>query len=161
MKVSARSIGARAEKFIDFICIGLMSVAFGITFAHIIGRYILRAPIFYSEELARYCFIWACMLGASIVHRDDEHTAVTYFVGLLPQKAGKILYIMRSVVILLLLIGLVYQGARLSYVRRGLRLAALRWSWTWLYSALPAGALLMIFSTIKHIRTKVRELRTE
>ena len=159
MNTKISRFGAGVERVIDYVCIALMSVAFGITFAHIIGRYVLRAPIFFSEELARYCFIWASLLGASIVHRNDEHTSVTYFVGLLPPKVGKILYIARSVIILLLLVGLFYQGVRLSYVRRGLRLAALRWSWTWLYSSLPAGALLMIFSTVKHIRTKVRELR--
>ena len=155
----AQGFEHKIERIVDHICVGMMLIAFGITFAHIIGRYVLRAPIFYSEELARFCFIWASLLGASIVHRMDEHTSVTYFVGLLPPKARHALAIARSVVILALLGGLIYQGFRLSWIRRGLRLSALNWSWIWFYSALPVGSVLMVFTTIRHIRARVREFR--
>jgi len=148
------------ERAVNGLCIGLMCVAFGITFFHVIGRYILRAPIFYSEELARFCFIWTTFLGASIVHRNDEHTAVTYFEGKLPFKARTVFYIIRSVIILLLLIGLAYYGILQSIARGELRMPATGISWTYVYSSLAVGSVLMTFSTVKHIRNAVNSLRT-
>ncbi len=146
------------EKGTDFICFGLMSVAFLITFAHIIGRYLLKAPIFFSEELARYCFVWSCMLGASIVSRKDEHTNVTYFVSLLPKKIQGWLYVFRGAVITALLIALIYYGVLLSVKMRTVETAAMSLSWGLIYISMPIGSVLVILSTVRHVVAKIREL---
>ena len=138
----------------DWVCVGLMSVAFIITFFHIIGRYLLKAPIFYSEELARYCFVWACMLGAAIVNRKNEHTSVTYFVELLPEKMQSILFILREVLIIALLAALIYYGVRLSYTMRTVKTAAMSLSWGVVYMSLPVGSFLVILSTLELILEK-------
>jgi len=144
----------------DTLCFVFMSVGFVITFFHIIGRYILKAPIFYSEELARYCFIWACMLGAAVVNRNDEHTSVTYFTTFLPKRAQIHLYLVRQVAILLLLATLIYYGVALSIRMRTVHTAAMDLSWAFIYMALPVGSLLLILTTLRLIAAKVRELET-
>lgn len=144
----------------DVLCLVFMSVGFVITFFHIIGRYILKMPIFYSEELARYCFIWACMLGASVVNRKDEHTNVNYFTTLLPQRAQALLYIGRQLAILLLLVVLIYYGILLSIKMNTVQTAAMEISWSYIYMALPAGSALLIITTLRLIAAKARELRT-
>jgi TRAP-type C4-dicarboxylate transport system permease small subunit len=99
------------------------------------------------------------MLGASIVNRKDEHTNVTYFVNKLPKSLNAFLYIIREVFILILLIILIYYGILLSYTMRTVKTAALDWSWAFLYTSLPAGCLLMIFSTVQLIAKKLEELK--
>jgi len=148
------------DRATDVFCLVFMSVGFVITFFHIIGRYILKAPIFYSEELARYCFIWACMLGASVVNRNDEHTNVNYFIGLLPKRAQGWLYIGRQVTILILLTVLIYYGIVLSIKMNTVETAAMEISWSYIYMALPVGSLLLIVTTLRLIASKARELRT-
>jgi TRAP-type transport system small permease protein len=148
------------ERTVDAACFVFMSIGFVITFFHIIGRYILRAPIFFSEELARYCFIWACMLGASVVNRRDEHTNVTFFTMLLPKRVQAWLYIGRELVILVLLASLIYHGIDLSIRMRTVYSAAMEISWAFMYMALPATCALLILSTIRLIAIKARELKT-
>ncbi|MFA6507429.1 MAG: TRAP transporter small permease [Treponemataceae bacterium] len=148
------------DKGTDLVCVFLMSVAFLITFFHIIGRYILRMPIFFSEELARYCFVWSCMLGASIVNRKDELTSVTYFTGLLPKKPQIYLYLARGVVIIALLIALIYNGVYLSIKMRTVETAAMGLSWALIYISMPIGSFFIIISTIRLMAAKVRELAT-
>ena len=147
------------ERVTDVLCFVLMSVGFVITFFHIIGRYILKMPIFYSEELARYCFIWACMLGASVVNRNDEHTNVNYFTTLLPQRAQVRLYIGRQVAILLLLVVLIYYGIALSIKMNTVQTAAMEISWFYIYMALPVGSAFLIITTLRLMAAKARELR--
>jgi len=147
------------DRTTDILCLVFMSVGFVITFFHIIGRYILKAPIFYSEELARYCFIWACMLGASVVNRNDEHTSVNYFTTFLPTRAQGWLYVGRQVVILLLLAALIYYGVALSIKMNTVHSAAMEISWSYIYMALPVGSLLLIVTTLKLIAVKMRELK--
>jgi TRAP-type C4-dicarboxylate transport system permease small subunit len=155
-----KKILAATDRATDILCLVFMSVGFVITFFHIIGRYILKAPIFFSEELARYCFIWACMLGASVVNRADEHTNVNYFTTLLPTRAQGWLYIGREVVILLLLAALIYYGVALSIKMNTVHSAAMEISWSYIYMALPVGSLLLIVTTLKLIAAKRRELKT-
>jgi TRAP-type C4-dicarboxylate transport system permease small subunit len=147
------------DRATDILCLVFMSVGFVITFFHIIGRYILKAPIFYSEELARYCFIWACMLGASVVNRNDGHTSVTYFTTLLPKRAQGWLYIGRQCAILMLLAALIYYGVALSIRMSTVHSAALDISWAFIYMALPVGSVLLIITTLRLIAAKARELR--
>jgi TRAP-type C4-dicarboxylate transport system permease small subunit len=148
------------DRATDAFCLIFMSVGFVITFFHIIGRYLLKMPIFFSEELARYCFIWACMLGASVVNRTDEHTSVNYFIGLLPKRTQAWLYIGRQIAILALLGTLIYYGVALSIKMTTVETAAMEISWTYIYMALPVGSVLLIITTLRLIATKARELRT-
>lgn len=148
------------DRATDVFCLVFMSVGFVITFFHIIGRYLLKMPIFFSEELARYCFIWACMLGASVVNRTDEHTNVMFFTTLLPKRTQAWLYIGRQVAILGLLITLIYYGIALSIKMNTVETAAMEISWTYIYMALPVGSLLLIITTLRLIAAKACELRT-
>ncbi len=146
------------DKGTDYVCVFLMSVAFLITFFHIIGRYILKTPIFFSEELARYCFVWSCMLGASIVNRKDEHTNVTYFIGLLPKKAQDVLYVVRGLVILVLLAALINLGTTLAVKMRTVETAAMAVSWSVIYISLPIGSFLIILSTLALMVKRIKSL---
>jgi len=148
------------DRATDAFCLIFMSVGFVITFFHIIGRYLLKMPIFFSEELARYCFIWACMLGASVVNRTDEHTNVNYFTTLMPKRAQGWLYIGRQIAILVLLAVLIYYGVALSIKMNTVETAAMEISWTYIYMALPVGSVLLIITTLRLIATKARELGT-
>lgn len=148
-----------SDRVTDIFCLAFMSVGFVITFFHIIGRYVLKAPIYYSEELARYCFIWACMLGASVVNRADEHTNVNYFTTFLPTRAQGWLYIGRQIAILLLLATLIYYGVALSVRMNTVHSAAMDISWSYIYMALPVGSLLLIVTTCRLIAAKMRELK--
>jgi TRAP-type C4-dicarboxylate transport system permease small subunit len=145
------------DRIIDWACVIIISVAFLITLAHIIGRYILRAPIFFSEELARYCFVWSSMLGAVVVHRNDEHTNVTYFTLLIPKKGQKILYILRQILIIVLLCGLMYYGVILSIKMRTVLTAAMEISWALVYSALPVASFFLIISSFRLMVRKIKE----
>ena len=146
----------KAEESVSTI---LMVVAFGIIFAHIIGRYVLGAPIYFSEEVARYAFIWACMIGASIVFRTDGHTKVDYFVSFLPPTAQVLLDILRNVIIIIFLGVVVATGTALAFKMRTVPTAALEWSWAYVYASAPVGALLMIVNALRHIARKAGVLR--
>jgi TRAP-type C4-dicarboxylate transport system permease small subunit len=148
------------DRLTDILCLAFMSVGFVITFFHIIGRYLLKAPIYFSEELARYCFIWACMLGASVVNRADEHTNVNYFTTFLSKRAQGWLYIGRQIAILALLATLIYYGVALSIRMNTVHSAAMDISWSYIYMALPVGSLLLIITTFRLIAAKARELKT-
>ena len=144
------------EKTEECICVALLLVAFTIQFAHILGRYVLGAPIYFSEELARYAFIWSVMIGASIVYRTDGHTNVEYFVSLLPRPTQTLLYVARNLVIVAFLVVVIVNGTQLAAKTMDVPSAALEWPWGYIYMAGPVGAVLMIVNALRLIARRLR-----
>ena len=53
-------------KVIEHACAGLIAGTVILISAQVLFRYVLQNPISWSEQLARYIFIWVCMLGAPL-----------------------------------------------------------------------------------------------
>ena len=52
--------------FIEHLCAALIAGTVVLIAAQVICRYVLLSPISWCEQLARYIFIWVCMLGAPL-----------------------------------------------------------------------------------------------
>lgn len=48
-----------------------------ILFAGVVSRYVLHAPLVWSDELASMLFLWLAMLGAAVAFRRSEHMRMT------------------------------------------------------------------------------------
>jgi TRAP-type transport system small permease protein len=55
---------------------GLLSAAFLITISlQVLFRYVIQQPLPWTEELSRYLFVWAALIGAAVsVGRNDQFT---------------------------------------------------------------------------------------
>jgi TRAP-type C4-dicarboxylate transport system permease small subunit len=74
----------RAEMAIGVVCLAVMLI---VMLVNIFFRYVLSKPIFFSDELNNYLFIWMSFLSACFVMGNDGHVRVTAIVSLLPEKA--------------------------------------------------------------------------
>src|SRR5271170_1493625 len=52
-----------------------------VLFAGVISRYVLHAPLIWSDELASMLFLWLAMLGAVVAFRRSEHMRMTALVA--------------------------------------------------------------------------------
>ena len=138
------------------IVITLLVIIFIIIFSHVIGRYVFRQPIFFAEEISRYCFIWMTLLTASIGISRGAHTRVTYFVSLLPIKAEKTVELIQDVCILIFLGTLLYFGTYLTIRTMDIPTAALQWPWGLVYLSAPVGSACMIFKIIRKMINTIR-----
>ena len=64
-----RAIG-RAEAILLAALVCAITV---VTFAQVFSRYVLSDPIIWSEEVARYLFVWITMIGAAAAVRSRGH----------------------------------------------------------------------------------------
>ena len=56
------------------------------TFAQVVFRYGLGASLSWSEEFARYVFVWIIFIGTSVATRRGQHIMVEVIVALFPPK---------------------------------------------------------------------------
>jgi TRAP-type C4-dicarboxylate transport system permease small subunit len=54
-------------------------------------RYVLRDPLVWTEELARFLLAWLVFLGASSAVRSWDNLRVTYFIEKLPPKVFSVI----------------------------------------------------------------------
>lgn len=86
-------LGSFAERLLDAVSVGLMLLILALVLAQIWFRYALHAPLVWSEELARYAFMWMALLAWVIAARHRSHIRLTLFADMLPFRAQKLLEI--------------------------------------------------------------------
>ena len=64
------------NKKLTIVIVSVMAI---VVFLQVLFRYALHLPLFWTEEFARYCLVWASLLGAGIALKRGEHIAVTLF----------------------------------------------------------------------------------
>ena len=148
------------QKCENGICIFLLSIAFITILSHIIGRYVFRYPLYFAEEISRYCFIWTIMLGASIGLRRKAHTRVEYFINFLPDRGKNILEIIVNICIIGFLYYVIYFGFFLVGKTMNIPTAAMEWPWGLIYLSAPFGAVLMIITNIFYVIDGIKQLST-
>ena len=75
-----------AERSIDAAAIVAFTGIFLCVFLQVILRYVFNSPMTWSEELARYLFIWCAFLGWIIASRRNSHLAMNFAIERLPQR---------------------------------------------------------------------------
>jgi len=121
-----------------------------VTFAQVAARYVLGDPLIWSEEAARYLFVWVSMIGAALAIREGGHFGLDLLIRRAPAwkpVLGPLVTLVTAVFLLILL-------------KTGIdetNLAALQFAMTfpmrmqWAYLALPIGAGLMLFHVAVHV----------
>lgn len=77
------------ERAIDATAIAVFAGIFLCVILQVVFRYALNNPLTWSEELARYLFIWCAFLGWIIASRRRSHLAMTFVVDRLPGAAQR------------------------------------------------------------------------
>ena len=61
----------------------------GLLFAAVVARYVVGAPITWSDELASILFVWLTMLGTSIAFQRRQHMRMTALVSRARGQIGR------------------------------------------------------------------------
>jgi TRAP-type transport system small permease protein len=102
-----------AERAIDVAAIATFSGILLCVLAQVVFRYALNDPLTWSEELARYLFIWCAFLGWIVASRRSSHLAISFVADRLPRRAQTMLAIATQLATLLFAWILGTRGARL------------------------------------------------
>lgn len=79
---------------------GLLLVAFTVlTLVQVIARYVFQAPLSWSEQAARYLFVWMIMLYMPVIMRDGGNLGFDLVVKHLPKKVRNGLWLLCEVLI--------------------------------------------------------------
>ena len=145
----------RISDFLNRICevalIILLVVMAVAVFLQVLFRYVLHLPLFWTEEFARYCLVWASLLGAAVALKRGEHIAVTFFLDNFSKRAARTLTIVAQISVVLMLTVMMWGGIKLVLVTSAQISPALRIPMAVPYLALPIGSTVMLFHVVSSI----------
>ena len=110
-----QTVSDAANKCVSCIGIVILVILIVACVAQVFFRFVLNNSLSWSEELARYCFIWMHMLGASLLIKGSGHATVTVILDILHGTARKILDIFIGLIIFFDGAAMLYAGVRLAY----------------------------------------------
>ena len=147
----------RTIEYFIFVLLSLMSVA---VFLQVVFRYLIKYSLPWSEELARYLFVWFSLMGAAVGVEKNAHFGVDILVRKLKPKMQKIIYFTGSAFVLFFLSVIIYEGTKLT-IRNWTQLSpAMRIPMSLPYSAVPISSLLMCIYIVKNITTNFKNNQT-
>jgi len=149
----------RLTWLVEWTLVVLSSLIFVVVFLQVVFRYVLRQPLFWSEELPRYLLIWMSFLAAALAQKQDAHINITLCLAPLSTRARQVLKILTDAVILAFLWVLVYSGGLVTSITAHHRSTALQLPMGLVYAALPVGAALMSLYLVLQIADAVRRLK--
>lgn len=106
------------------VALALITVVL-LTLAQIFFRFVLNAPLIWSEELSRLLVVWMTFIGAAVVCWDGRHLNVDVMFNLLPVAARNVVRVINAVISIALLVILVSPTMRLVEIENFAELGAL------------------------------------
>lgn len=110
----------------------------------VFSRYLFSWPLAWTEELARYLFVWSVFFGASQALRRHEHIAIGLVVERLPTALRRAAAVAMHGLCIVFLAVVAVMGFRICAKVAPLPSTALEVSMAMLYLPLPLAAIAMI-----------------
>jgi len=125
-----------------------------VLFVGIISRYVLHAPIVWSDELAGILFLWLAMLGSVVAFQRAEHMRMTAIIGMIRPEARLFLDVFATAASLAFLLLVIHPAYEFAADEVFVTTPALGIVNTWRAAALPVGiALMLIVATLRLMAT--------
>lgn len=145
------------NKCVSYIGMVIFIILIVACVAQVFFRFILNNSLSWSEELARYCFIWMHMLGASLLIEGSGHATVTAILDLMHGTLRKIVDIIIELVIFFDGTVMLYAGLKLAYSSRTNLSTALSVPMWCINSSVAVGGILLMFQAFVAIGSYQRQ----
>lgn len=149
-------------KNIDLIVMcGLLVVIFLTMFLQVLFRYCLNAPITWSEEIARYSYVWITMLAFGYNERTKNNISMTLLTEKFPRVVRLILELLSDAAVLVTCC-LAYRPI-LQYVQMQAKMTSnvLGYPLSYVAVSILIGFTYLMIAVAIHMVARVRNFRKE
>lgn len=154
--MSARSLASGARRGLDrtlrTLCVVLFALLVVLVSWQVFTRLVLGDPSAWSEEAARYTFVWAMLIGISIAVGEKADVVMDVVVERLPLAAQRVADVLAHTATLsFVLYAMVYGGIQLCRLAWSQNNPLLPFSQGQLYLVLPISGVILTLYLLVHI----------
>ena len=139
------------NKILKTVITFTMGAMLVLIFSQVVFRYVFHNSLAFSEELARYLFVWTVFLGIPVVQRMGGHMTVGVITERISGTPLKVLRIVASILTIIFMI-IIFNNGWLMVQRTVFQTSpAMQIPMSYIYYALPIGAGVMILNTLEDL----------
>lgn len=149
------------KKFLDRVlaaaCVALFAVLVLTVSWQVFSRQVLNAPSNWSEQLAKYVFVWLGMFGAALVFSERGHIAVDFLIRKCPAGVQRVAaVIVQLAVIAFAALALVWGGSRMVLLTWDQSLTVLPAQVGPFHLVMPITGVIIILYAVHHLVSVLR-----
>ena len=122
-----------------------------VTFSQVVTRYFLHVSLSWSEEVARFLFVWIATLGAAYGFKTKAHFAIVFLVNRFSRRwqrlVGTLVVIAAAIFLIVFVLESLYLIIAISIDQRA---PVTQMTMAVPHSAAPVGGTLMLYYLIKN-----------
>lgn len=141
----------RVSETIAIFCFSLMFI---IMLLQVLTRYVLKFGVPWTDEAARFLFLWSTFLGAAIAQRSNTHIRVSILTDRLKGKAKQIFLMVGDGIDALVSIVIAIGAILMMKKTYGILASSIPISYTWIYLSLALGVSIILVLLITDIVKK-------
>jgi TRAP-type C4-dicarboxylate transport system permease small subunit len=132
------------DNILKYVLAALLIGMVAIIFLQILTRYVFQSPLSWSEEVARYLFIFVTYLGVSRAIGTGGHIAMDILTSNLKPRAHSLVNLIIDLIVAFYFAFLIYTSMLLLPIIARQFTPALNISYVFIYIAIPLGSLISI-----------------
>ena len=141
------------EHLVEATCMVLVVALAVVVFLQVFNRFVLKAPLAWSEDLAMLLFQWVAFLGAAVGVKRMRHFGIELVVRKLSEKARHRIEILVPFIVGIVAVVMITEGYDLIELNYKRIYSSMDLSYTWAYLPIPiSGVLMIIFLIHQEIR---------
>ena len=145
----------KVEGTVSSVCLGGMALIIAV---QVFQRYVLQSSLDWSEELARYLFIWSVYVGCSYATQKDRHLEVTILRNFFGETVAKYVTLAAYVATIGFCLCVTVWGFQMVafLADTGQKTPALEIQMYWVFLSVPVGMGLMAIRTAQRVLSILR-----
>jgi TRAP-type C4-dicarboxylate transport system permease small subunit len=140
VRATLRRVLEGTVRWTVIVLMGIMTILVSV---QIVSRYVFNFPLGWTEEMARFAFVWVSFLGASALMQVREHINVTVFVDAFPPRLRALCAFLANCCGLVCTYFFLIGGIALTSNEWRQLAPATEVPMGWVYLVIPAAAALM------------------
>jgi len=147
---------------VERICMILVVALAIIVFLQVFNRFILKAPLAWSEDLAMLLFQWVAFLGAAVAVKRTRHFGIELVVKRMSARTRHWI----EIVVVPLVVGavavvMIVQGSSLLQFNYNRVYSSMDLSYIWAYLPIPISGILIVIFLIQQEVQRLRNQKAE
>ena len=134
---------------IEKICMVLVVALAVVVFLQVFNRFVLKAPLAWSEDLAMLLFQWVAFLGAAIGVKRVRHFGIELVVKKMSGRTRHWIEILIPWIMGCVALAMVTEGYKLILFNKNRVYSSMDLSYIWPYAAIPVSGILMLIFLIQ------------
>ena len=149
------------ENLVEGTCMVLVVALAVVVFLQVFNRFVLKAPLAWSEDLAMLLFQWVAFLGAAVGVKRMRHFGIELVVRKLSEKSRRWIEILVPFIVGIVAVTMITEGYKLIQFNINRTYSSMDLSYIWAYLPIPLSGVLIIIFLIEQEAQRLKGRKEE